>query len=97
MSLDIAYAHNVPYDEQNEFIFNELLIAIEDKLLAISDKKLVDFGLPAPNRTTERHSHEWMRENNFDINRLDILVTIISILLMNLSMASLNLNTKIQS
>ena len=71
MSLDIAYAHNVPYDEQNEFIFNELLIAIEDKLLAISDKKLVDFGLPAPNRTTERHSHEWMRENNFDIKKLE--------------------------
>ena len=71
MSLDIARSHGFQYDEQNEFIFNETLIAIEDKLLAITGKGLIDYGLPPSTRGELRKSHEWIRETSFVVSKLE--------------------------
>lgn len=59
---------NITY---NDFIFNEALGKIEDKVMAMVGKKMSDFGMVSPRRTNENElSDEILRETNYDIQAL---------------------------
>ncbi|XP_055306852.1 uncharacterized protein LOC129571114, partial [Sitodiplosis mosellana] len=56
-------------------IYNEALVMIEDKCLAIINKTLIQLGMEAPDRTTEGiHNNDLRREQCYDINELDAYV-----------------------
>lgn len=56
-------------------IYNEALIMIEDKCVAISNKTLMQLGMKAPDRTSENfHNNDLRREQCYDINELDTYI-----------------------
>ncbi|XP_055312023.1 uncharacterized protein LOC129574268 [Sitodiplosis mosellana] len=56
-------------------IYNEALIMIEDKCVAITNKTLIQLGMEATDRTTEGiHDNDLRREQCYDINELDAYI-----------------------
>lgn len=79
MSDDILFRQRTTtgnYDLQfSPSIYNESLIMIEDKCLAINNKPLAQLGIIAPNRSTnDIYTREVHREQSYDINELNIFV-----------------------
>ena len=53
-------------------MFNEALIILEDKSLAMAGKDLKQLGLPSPQRNLgDRLSREMLRETSYDVNELN--------------------------
>ncbi|XP_044735689.1 uncharacterized protein LOC123297922 [Chrysoperla carnea] len=75
MSDDILYqvqqANPELTIEFNDEIFNETLIRLEDKCLAINNQALVELGMPAPQRNAfSVLNYEIMKEKSYNINEL---------------------------
>ena len=60
-----------------DHMFNQGLIALEDKVMNMGGKALQDYGLPVPDRTagTDTEPREVLREKNYDIEALCKITT----------------------
>lgn len=53
--------------ELTEVIQNEVLLILEDRVLQLGGKQLVEYGLPAPNRDQHGMAEEMMRETCYNL------------------------------
>ena len=74
LSKDILYRSKLINSESiyNDNIFNLSLIDIEDKLVSIGGKELINYGLPKTNRSNlQPLTNQIIRETSYDINELE--------------------------
>ena len=72
--VDILYRSKLINSESiyNDNIFNLSLIDIEDKLVSIGGKELINYGLPKTNRSNlQPLTNQIIRETSYDINELE--------------------------
>ena len=76
MAEDILHRHEGINGPRNftDFILNESLIEIENKVQELGGQDLLQFGLPAPNRENRNVPTDVIRESSYDMNELQIYI-----------------------